>query len=465
MTKGSKAGYVPDFATTIGTGNLSTATRLEQKTGTGPTIVSTGSSITGRRAKGPTSRGFVDPFTLHRKATPYTRIIRRGDHTGAFEWTNRLLNGTEVTYKMSNAFQGLGFSMTDNLGKFSNLNVVVSQSIVARAKAEAYDNLLKQKISLGQAAAELGETLYWFASLVRRLAEALAIVRDALRGRFSRAAAHTRLFGNPNRIYPNGRVRRNRWKDVAGDPRAVRYRQEQYRHWWSSEAYERWSKREQRKFRKSRSKRSPSTAASSAWLEYQYALMPLIYDVYGALEVLKEGLRQDNFLFSVQRTITGNVDPGAFLTSSAGPFMVTGEVQESCRVVYWGRIRMTLASALAELGLNNPWLIAWELVPFSFVVDWVLPLGKILSSFTAPVGVTFVDGYQTELISGTIHGVLHSSGSGYRISGKLPEATVKILGMQRDIYLTWPYVEPYIKSPFSHTHVTSALALLKQFTK
>ena len=50
------------------------------------------------------------------------------------------------------------------------------------------------------------------------------------------------------------------------------------------------------------------------------------------------------------------------------------------------------ARAFNQLGLLNPVSLAWELVPWSFVVDWVLPIGSVLSALSAPAGLIFIDG-------------------------------------------------------------------------
>lgn len=44
-----------------------------------------------------------------------------------------------------------------------------------------------------------------------------------------------------------------------------------------------------------------------------------------------------------------------------------------------------------ELGLTNPALVAWELVPYSFVVDWFLPIGDWLQAQTSLLGLSFSD--------------------------------------------------------------------------
>lgn len=54
---------------------------------------------------------------------------------------------------------------------------------------------------------------------------------------------------------------------------------------------------------------------------------------------------------------------------------------------------------LAQTGIDNPALLAWELLPYSFVVDWFLPVGNYLESLNAFSGFSFVSGwvsYRTE---------------------------------------------------------------------
>lgn len=46
----------------------------------------------------------------------------------------------------------------------------------------------------------------------------------------------------------------------------------------------------------------------------------------------------------------------------------------------------------SNLGLTNPAMVAWDLVPFSFVVDWFLPVGKFLNSFDSHYGFSLKHG-------------------------------------------------------------------------
>lgn len=473
MSKASE-GFVPDFSTQVGSGTrTSVVTRRYRRENSQTWFTSADTNTIGRRCKSPTVTGYHDPFTGHRKATNYTRII----HTcvnpeESFSWKSQdRIGDPMILQEQSGPIRAQGVLMQDG-AKYStsgNGQVNVHPDYINRALAEAYELLVDSKVNVGQALAELGETLGWLASLVRRFVEVLLIVRDALKGRIRSSAAHRKIYSNANRVRPRQvePFGRRRQRNPSNNPNTdSRWRREAREKWWDDEAMNRWLRSEHRKGRRKR-KPSKSKRVSSAWLEYQYALMPLVYDIYGTLEALKEGLRGDNFLFSVQRTIGGPVSPDIFCAATGldTSIEVSGSVRESARVVYTGRMRASLLSAMVELGLNNPWAIAWELVPFSFVVDWILPIDKVLNSFTAPLGVTFVDGYLDKRIAGKFEALRLNPGLGRYISGTRPKAKFKLMAFQRVRYLTWPLVGAYMRSPFSYAHAASALALLAQLHK
>lgn len=141
----------------------------------------------------------------------------------------------------------------------------------------------------------------------------------------------------------------------------------------------------------------PLTTASQKYLEYVYGWKPLVHDIYGIMEIMKEKGQRPMLLSGQGYSHRQAQSPQSFYTDSSGnatnglgPLDVRMKV--SCKI--WGRIDPNSAGlrSLNQLGLLNPISLAWELVPFSFVLDWFVPIGPVLQALTAPVGLTFVTG-------------------------------------------------------------------------
>lgn len=454
---GRKGGglFVPDFSTldSYGTRVISRSSRTRYSTAPVPSW-STTTSVSGLRHKDGAVMGSRDPITGLLRATPYSRIIHVCTNPSeAFNWSEKKNTLTWLA-ETTSPLGWPAFVMEDGgLYNYQSGAVNVSSDIVNRAMAEAYQKLLEQKVNLAVAAAELGEVLYWLASLVRRLVQLLLLVRNAINGKSGAAAAHKAIYAvmkDPisDSSVPDGSRVTSSPSPFEGIP--------------SNAAYAKRLLAQSRRYRRQFGRRG-STKASNAWLEYQYALMPLIYDIYGALELLKNGLRDTHLLFSVTRTISASVDPGKFAYCSYRKTM-GGSVKQSARAVYTGQLVPGLLSAAAELGLLNPALVIWELVPFSFVIDWILPIGRVLESATAPMGVRFVDGYLDKVVFGKFS-ASYEPAAGWLGVGNMPRADFKLLAFNRGVFVTWPLVGLYMKSPFSTPHVISAAALLATLKK
>jgi len=156
------------------------------------------------------------------------------------------------------------------------------------------------------------------------------------------------------------------------------------------------------------------------WLEYVYGWKPLLSDAFSAADLVAKKVSD------VQRPITGTMRSSAFLTrpvtvmATRGglphltvDYYTTHSVRVRQKVVY--ALQSEARSALAQTGISNPLLLGWELLPYSFVVDWFFPVGNYLESLTAFDGFAF---------SGSTVSVLESSASvgavGYD-SGTIPD--------------------------------------------
>lgn len=123
---------------------------------------------------------------------------------------------------------------------------------------------------------------------------------------------------------------------------------------------------------KPRGTRLKTSDISGRWLELQYGWMPLLGDSYEAakaFEAISNGPRSQTYRASRKKEWVGN---GSQQKASFDvPYVArrTRYIQYEC-VEEMGFTR--------QLGLLDPLSVAWELLPWSFVVDWFIPIGSYL---------------------------------------------------------------------------------------
>lgn len=143
---------------------------------------------------------------------------------------------------------------------------------------------------------------------------------------------------------------------------------------------------------------------ASKYLEYVYGLKPLMQDIYNLTEFAKEVGKRPllmNSRASSKREL-GNPDIESSNVSERRLERwesISGNSRHS--VSLWARVdpNWTGTRTLNQLGLVNPASLVWELIPYSFVVDWFVPIGPVLQALTAPAGLIFVDGSSSRRVS------------------------------------------------------------------
>jgi hypothetical protein len=122
-------------------------------------------------------------------------------------------------------------------------------------------------------------------------------------------------------------------------------------------------------------RRLNSKDLSGRWLETQYAFLPLISQSFEAAKALEAVTGPRVLKFAV-----GSPTKRKAVIWTISDVNYTSNVA----VTYSKRIVAELSEDLSlqrSLGLVNPAEIAWEVVPYSFVVDWFLPIGSYLSAW------------------------------------------------------------------------------------
>lgn len=210
------------------------------------------------------------------------------------------------------------------------------------------------------------------------------------------------------------------------------------------------------------------------YLAFKFGAEPLMDDVKGAAEAVAH-FESDNLRPPCVK-VTGSANKSStheFTFLSGGVLHhVSMRVDVNVRYVCEYTVDNFVTREMSKLGLVNPAEILWELTPWSFVVDWVFPVGNYLRHLTNEVGLTFSRGTKsTRIITTTTvkvnnQTVAVNSDPVYGSETRQRQQWSRVRGAHektRVLLTNSPYVQtPQLKSPFSFTHVLEGLALLYQ---
>lgn len=150
---------------------------------------------------------------------------------------------------------------------------------------------------------------------------------------------------------------------------------------------------------------SPQQTFASTWLSYQYGWRPLMSTLYGLVEL------QRNRAKTMRIKATSAKKDTRYTVDSWNGIVLTSTIHNSSRsqIVCDVMVDSTILNDVSRLTTLNPAAIAWELVPYSFVVDWFLDIGRYLeeleTALAVGVGLKFVRGYTTDVQLTTVRHV------------------------------------------------------------
>lgn len=142
---------------------------------------------------------------------------------------------------------------------------------------------------------------------------------------------------------------------------------------------------------------SKKAAESSAnlWLEFRYAVRPLIFEAHSALAALEYSRNRELRHTARGKCISTTKTSGPVTVKSASGTYEDITYNHAVETRYEARAGVmysidTSASDLSlAFGLGNNFETLWELTPFSFIIDWFLNIGDIISAWekNASLGV------------------------------------------------------------------------------
>lgn len=143
-------------------------------------------------------------------------------------------------------------------------------------------------------------------------------------------------------------------------------------------------------------------------------------------------------------------------------------VEVSCNGTIEYSVASNIVNFAANTGIINPLAVAWEVIPYSFVVDWFLPVGNFLNSLDFDTGLEFSRGWLSfhgqglvdlKAVSGSYVADDHNLTMNWQGGG----VNYTSRGYRRTVLRSFPaIVYPSFKNPISLLHANNALALLRQ---
>lgn len=212
---------------------------------------------------------------------------------------------------------------------------------------------------------------------------------------------------------------------------------------------------------------------ANEWLLLQYGIRPLITDINGAISELQSyGAKQKTkkyvatATFPIREEIDAN-DSWYGVKFSEATLKSTGKIVVKYRVT--ATITDQLMEDLNRLGVTNLASGAWEAIPFSFVVDWFLPIANWINRLDALQGwevssitkTTFSK--VTHSFVGYVGGTTHD---GWTWEDEVVNWEKNVVACEREILTSVPDMPfPHFKNPISSMHIANAIALFTQLRK
>lgn len=127
---------------------------------------------------------------------------------------------------------------------------------------------------------------------------------------------------------------------------------------------------------------------ADAWLELRYGWTPLMYEIQGAIELLEEKILGGKLAQSYSKTTKSSYTDNSTARASGIDFAHNATINDHVTISCLIKPSCPTRIILGQLGFDNPALIAYELMPYSFVVDWFYNIGDYLQSQTALAGLS-----------------------------------------------------------------------------
>lgn len=207
--------------------------------------------------------------------------------------------------------------------------------------------------------------------------------------------------------------------------------------------------------------------APGKWLEWRYGWMPLLGDIHGSAEALADShINPVGWQTAVKGIIREPWQRQGYSSVGAGRVWREESGMTGAFVRFDVEPENVFLATLGSLGLTNPLEIAWELLPLSFVIDWLVPVGDWLATLDAAYGYNFRSGSYTIRGEGTGTALSRPDNSG-PVKSVVPSytgrSTCRKLTLARNVYSGFPVPQyPRLRLGLNLNRFADGVSLLAQ---
>lgn len=215
--------------------------------------------------------------------------------------------------------------------------------------------------------------------------------------------------------------------------------------------------------------RGSVSGAGGTWLAVQYGIKPLMSSIYG-LAMHTANHYNNEFAFSKAKgkSRSSRVDNNASFQWPDYTYTNRweGNTTSRCEMGIVMRIPDNSLTNVARLTSLNPVSMAWELMPWSFVVDWFFNVGGYLRDLETALAYSsyFVRGYRTDTTLTEYEILAHRAISG--VERYYGDWGLKMERKSKDRYVLSSYpmpARPIFKANLGSGRLLNAAGLLSQF--
>lgn len=204
-------------------------------------------------------------------------------------------------------------------------------------------------------------------------------------------------------------------------------------------------------------------SVAKGWLVYFYGIKPLI----STIEALTSNESTLYKTLKVRKRVSQNVSAlpyfnGRYYHQFSGSAKIQAQCELKAKIKLAGNLASWQDLGLTSSGLTDLVVTGYALVPYSFVVDWFIPIENWLRTLVWSPFLEYQGGFtgKRHYVRGSVTNLAPWSGK-WPYSGQLPKCQLLVTFYKRE---TYPYTVPSaalgIRLSLSPTQIVSATALL-----